>query len=639
MTLLSLHQVERSYGESVVFEKVSLRIDESDRIGIVGDNGTGKTTLVKVLIGQDPPDRGERSIRRDLEIAWTAQIPKLTPGCSILDAARRSFERFERMEEELRLLETQMAQEPENTGLQQRYEHVHTAFEAGHGYRRQSFAERALTGLGFPRERFTDSVDVLSGGEKARVALAQAMLLPAELLILDEPTNHLDLEGIDFLEDWLVTRRGAFVVVSHDRRFLDRVCDSIVEIDSGTVTRFRGNYSSWKEQTARALETAVREFKNQAEWHAKEMAYIRKHMAGRWSAQAKGRLKRLQRVEMLARPKTTPGARMALRLGAAKGLSGQTVLEATDLALRYGDHPELFADVSFRVFHGDRIGVLGRNGIGKSSLLQILAGQLAPTRGKVERSKTMRVAFFRQEMEDLPRSGKIIETFMRLVPDWTEGQCRDHLARFVFRGDDVDKDVSVLSGGEKRRLCLARMVVQPVDCYFLDEPTNHLDIATREALEEALTNFEGTIVTVSHDRWFLDRAVDRIFELTSKGLEIHEGGIAAYEAALDARRRAADAARREQRQERRAAQQSATPSSDKKTADTSAEHTKIRNPYAFEKLEARIMALETELESVEAALLDESAWKDPDRMKTLQDRQNQLKTELSGLYETWENWQ
>ena len=231
----------------------------------MGDNGAGKTTLIKVLTGEDPPDLGERAARRDLELAWTAQIPTLPSGTSILEAAHRSFARFESMEKELRELEAQMAENPENKGLQQRYERVHIAFEAGHGYRREAFAEQALTGLGFPRARFGDPVDVLSGGEKARVALAQAMLLPAELLILDEPTNHLDLEGIAFLEQWLETRRGAFVVVSHDRRFLDRVCRAIVEVDGGEVARFKGNYSAWKEQKARELETAVRDYKKQSD--------------------------------------------------------------------------------------------------------------------------------------------------------------------------------------------------------------------------------------------------------------------------------------------------------------------------------------------------------------------------------------
>ncbi len=636
MTLLTLHQVERAYGDVLVFGDVSLRIADNDRIGIVGDNGSGKTTLVKVLIGEDPPDRGERSLRRDLELAWTAQIPSLPAGMTVLAAAQRSFARFEAMESELRELEAGMAQDPENANLAARYERIHNAFEAGNGYRRHAFAERALQGLGFARSRFGDDVEVLSGGEKARVALAQAMLLPAELLILDEPTNHLDLEGIAFLEDWLGTRRGAFVVVSHDRRFLDSVCQSIVEVDSGSVTRYRGNYSAWQEQKARELETALREYKKQSEWYEKEMAYIRKHMGSRWSAQAKGRLKRLVRVEKLAKPRTAPGARMALRLGEAKGLSGQTVIEGSALSLRFGSAPKLFEGVGFRVFHGDRIGILGRNGTGKSSLLEIIAGHARPSSGKIETSKTLRIGYFRQEMDDLPTTGTVLGTFMALVPTWTEGECRDHLARFVFRGDDVNKDVRVLSGGEKRRLCLARLVVQAVDCYLLDEPTNHLDIATREALEEALEDFEGTIVTVSHDRWFLTRVVKRVFELTPTGMLVHEGGIGDYETALRERRRVEEAEKREQRQERRSeAADKARPDAAAPPATT----TKIRNPYAFEKLEARIMELETELAALQAALQEEDVWKDQGRMREVQSKQRALEQELQGLYETWENWQ
>ena len=341
---------------------------------------------------------------------------------------------------------------------------------------------------------------------------------PAELLVLDEPTNHLDLEGIAFLEQTLAERRGAFVVVSHDRRFLDTVCTSIVEVEAARVTRYPGNYSAFREQQDRELKTALREYAKQQDFVQKEMAYIRKHMGSRWTAQAKGRLKRLSRVQLLAKPKTSQ-ARMKLDLGGAKGLSGQCVLEAEGLAMRFdGQSEPLWEGLDLRVFHGDRVCLLGRNGTGKTTLLAALAGRIQVKAGRIERAKLLRIGFFSQQMEDLPTSGTVLSSFMALVPQWTEGECRDHLALFVFRGDDVEKEVATLSGGEKRRLCLARLIVQPFDICFFDEPTNHLDIATREALEDALANYSGTIVVVSHDRWFVSRVVQQIFELRGDGI-------------------------------------------------------------------------------------------------------------------------
>ena len=364
------------------------------------------------------------------------------------------------------------------------------------------------------------------------------------------------------------------------------------------------------------------------------------------TAQAKGRLKRLERVKLHAKPKTSPGARMALRLGEAKGLAGQTVLEGKQLALRYGERPQLFEGVDFRVFYGDRVGILGRNGIGKSSLTRH-PGRTprAPSGGSVERlARRCASASSARRWTTCRAAGACSRPSTRSCRRWSEGECRDHLARFVFRGDDVEKDVSVLSGGEKRRLCLARLVVQEVDCYLLDEPTNHLDIGTREALEDALLDFPGTIVTVSHDRWFLERVVQRIFELRPEGIEVHEELQGSRTTRARSRSGAGSKAQpsAKKRQERRAARVRETrplSKSGQEATDAGAAPAKIRNPYAFEKLEARIMELETELEGLHESLGDQEAWKDPDKMKALQERQSALQTELEELYAKWESWQ
>ncbi|MAE77195.1 MAG: hypothetical protein CMJ85_10035 [Planctomycetes bacterium] len=631
MTLLTLTGVERCYGDTIIVTGVDLRIDETDRIGVIGDNGTGKTTLLKVITGEDAPDAGVRTSRRDLRIASTSQIPDLPDGASIREAVATSFAELDTLERELRDLEERMAKTPDDAALVRRHDRVHAVFEAGGGYRRQQLAEQALLGLGFTMDELPKSVDVLSGGEKARLALARAMLLPCDLLVLDEPTNHLDLVGIDFLERWLVTRSAAVIVVSHDRQFLDHVCTSIVEIDSAQATRYRGNFTAFHTQKERNLETALREFKKQRDFIDKESAYIRKHMGGRWTAQAKGRLKRLSRLQRLAAPKGAKSV-FRLRLGdKARGLEGQCVIEASGLSMSWPDGTRLFEQLALRVFHGDRVGLCGRNGSGKSTLLRIIAGDLTPKSGDVEHAKKLRLAWFRQEMEDLPTSGSVLEIFHPLVPTWTEGECRSWLARFLFSGDETAQDVATLSGGEKRRLCLALLLLRPADVYLMDEPTNHLDISTREALEDALEDFPGTALVVSHDRWFLRKVARRIFELQPDGIVVHEQGMEQFEQSLN--ERAAN------EKLRATDKRSEPPRRTRAAEDTRPDSGKLRNPWAFEKLEQRIMTLEEELGELQERIESEELWKDPDQLKSVQGRASEVRTELEALYAKWESWQ
>ncbi|PIE22925.1 MAG: hypothetical protein CSA62_10130 [Planctomycetota bacterium] len=628
MTLVSLSNVERSFGDLIVFEGVSLRIDEKERVGVVGDNGAGKTTLIKILTGEEPPDRGDRFTRRDLSIGWAAQIPQLGEGCTVREATERSLEQLDRMEQELREIEEQLTRTPEDKALLHRHEYLHTRFESAGGYRRHQFVEQALTGLGFQLEDLDKPVSVLSGGEKSRVALARLMLLPCDLLILDEPTNHLDLEGIHFLESWLTQRSGSFVVVSHDRRFLDRVCSSIVEVEGGRVRRFKGNFAAYRKQKELELETLLREHKKQEEFFEKEIAYIRKHMGSRWTAQAKGRLKRLERMERIAKPNEYK-RHMALRLGKARGLEGQTMIEGKELGFRFPNGKELFRSLDFRVYFGESIGIVGKNGIGKSTLLKCILGQVLPSAGVLERAQKLRFLYFTQQMEDLPKSGTVLQALLELVPTWTEGELRGHLAKFLFSEDEVDKEISTLSGGEKRRLCLARLVTQEADVLLLDEPTNHLDITTRETLEDAIQDYPGTVLAISHDRFFLDKIGGRVFEMQQDRIVIHEQGLEAYEQALAQRRlQASEKARAEKSS--RSRQQAASP---EQKSD------KIRNPYAFQKLEEKIFELEAELESCQNGLTEQDAWKNPGQMKALQDQIKQLESELAKLYEQWENWQ
>ncbi|MFQ5503370.1 MAG: ABC-F family ATP-binding cassette domain-containing protein [Planctomycetota bacterium] len=630
MTLLSLTRIAQSYSGREIFSGVGLRISERDKIGVIGDNGAGKTTLVRIMTGEDLPDEGERIARRELRIVWTEQIPDLEEGSTVREAAAVSFDELGRMERELRALEERMALEPDNERLHVWHEQIHTAFDAGGGYEREHRLGQVLSGLGFRTEDFDRPVHELSGGQKARVALARVMLRPAELLILDEPTNHLDLDGLAFLEDWLLGLRSAFLVVSHDRRFLDRVASSILDVEGGRVTRYRGNYSACRRQKELGLQTALREFKKQEDWFAKEMGFIRKHMGSRRTAEAKGRLKRLQRIQRMSRPRTA-SPRMQLRLGKARGLAGQTMIAAEGLGFRWPGGTELFRGFDFRIFHRDRIGLVGANGIGKSTLLELISGERRPTSGTLERAGKLRIARFSQEMEELPGRGSVLESLARVVPVWTEQERRDHLALFQFQGDEIEKEVEKLSGGEKRRLCLACFITRDFDVLLLDEPTNHLDITSREALEEALGNYPGTLVMVSHDRYFLTELATRIFEMAEDGLRIHDRGMQQFE------ERSAPGARKSGKTAPDGpVRQHPKPESSPRGIESSP---RIRNPYAFARLEEEIFELEAELEALTRELSGEDLWREPERFKKLEARRKEIESELSTKYEIWENWQ
>jgi ATP-binding cassette subfamily F protein 3 len=619
LTLLTLQRVERSFGGHAVLDGASLRVDERDRIGVIGDNGAGKTTLLRILAGIDEPDRGERIPRRGLRIAYAAQIPEFAPGRALLDAVDEADGEFQRLAAEVQRLEARLAAAPDDAAAIAEYGERQAAFEAGGGWQRRSLCERVLGGVGFAPADLGKPAAALSGGEKSRLALAALMTRPADLLLLDEPTNHLDLPGIEFLEQFVLAHPGAVVVVSHDRRFLDRVARSIAEVDDGQVTLYRGNWSAWRQQKDLALLTAARAYESRQEYVQKEMDYIRRNMAGRMSTQAKGRLKRLQRLERISRPDGA-GARMRLEFGGGRGEEGQTVLAAERLAARAPDGRLLFAGGELRVRHGETLGIVGPNGAGKSTLLRLLAGELAPAEGRIERRHGLRIGFFRQEMQDLPRDGSVLDALRALDVTVPEKELRDHLALFLFCGDDVDRPVAGLSGGERRRLSLARLVRGEHDLLLLDEPTNHLDIAAREGLEEALLRFPGTTLLVSHDRAFLERLAGRV-------LRVGEGRLRAFAdlddclAALAAERSAARAG-------------TAVPARAPKPAEAG----RIRNPYQFAKLEQQIFALEEELERLRAAMTAPENYQDPARIQTLLARERELQQTLQDCYSRWENW-
>ena len=633
MTLVTLDKVVRRFGDYAILDGLSLRVDEGDRIGVVGDNGAGKTTMIRILAGVDDADLGHRNTRKDLRIAYGAQMPAMPKGTTVMDLVLRGTGEHEALEQRMRALETRMAAGDE--AALRDYGTLQAAFEAGGGYERKHRVEKVLAGLGFPLADLQKDVSVLSGGEKSRVQLAILMTTPADLLILDEPTNHLDLAGIEFVEDFVVRYPGACVVVSHDRRFLDAIANAIVEVADGQANRWKGNFSHYSQQRDLALLSQARAFKSQREFVEKEMEYIRRNMAGRMSAQAKGRLKRLQRLQLIDKPQGKR-AQMRLTFGATtRGQQGQVAMEAEDLTVRVGSKT-LLEHGAFRVWFGEVTALLGRNGAGKTTLLRLLAGIGQPAAGVVKRAHNLRVGYFSQDKNDLPQQGTVLEALRELDRTVDERTLRDHLALFLFCGDDVEKPVADLSGGEKQRLSLARMTRAQFDLLCLDEPTNHLDVAGTEGLEQALKEFPGTVVLITHDRKLVDEVADRVLWVEDGAVRTFDQGLAQCQKVLADERAAVRAAEVEAR-EKAAAKlaASAPPVEAKKAIETG----KVRNPLMFQRLEERIIKLEGELEALRAAMLDPANYASASKMKELQATEVRLKAAIAEAYEQWENWQ
>ena len=628
MTLVTLDKIVRRFGDFPVLDGLSLRVDESDRIGVVGDNGAGKTTMIRILAGTDHPDLGQRNPRRDLKIAYGEQMPSMPAGTSIEQFVMRGTGEHASLEQRMRQLEEEMA-DGSDAALKS-YGELQAAFESGGGYDRKHKVEKVLSGIGFRPGDWQKDVAVLSGGEQSRVQLAVLMTTPADLLILDEPTNHLDLRGIEFTEDFIQRYPGAVVVISHDRRCLDGIANAIVEVQHGGANRFKGNFSAYSKQRDQALLAQQRQFKSQREFLDKEMDFIKRNMAGQKSAQAKGRLKRLQRLQLIGKPKGKR-ADMKLTFGkSTRGQAGQVAIEGESLRVKAGDKL-LLKDSAFRIWFGEITALLGRNGAGKTTLLRLLARQGLPASGQLKHAHNLRIGYFSQDKDDLPQHGTVIEAMRELDRTIDDRTLRDHLALFLFMGDEIEKPVAELSGGEKQRLSLARMTRAEFDVLCLDEPTNHLDVAGTEGLEQALKEFPGTVVLITHDRQLVEQVADRVLWVEDEAVRTFDQGLEQCQRVLADERSAARA--REAQAKERAAKGAAE--ARKPARDTG----KVRNPILFERLEAKIMALEGDIEALQAAMLQADNYASATRMRELQEQELRLKEELQAAYLEWENWQ
>src|SRR5918998_4762629 len=513
-TVLTVNNLAKFFGPDEIFRNVSFQVADREHVALVGVNGAGKSTLLRIVAGIDTASEGEIAIARGARVAVLAQEPRFESDRTVRQEAQLAFDEALSALARMRDLEQAM-QSASGDVLDQHfeeYERLSLHFEVAGGFDVEHRTDEILMGLGFSSEQMDEPVRTLSGGQKTRIALAKALLADPDLLLLDEPTNHLDLGMLDWLEGFLGSWRGAFLVVSHDRYFLDRVTSRTLDLSFGRLEDYPAPYGRYLNLRAERRARQLQEYEEQQELIARTEEYIRRYKAGQRSREAKGRQTRLDRLERLDRPQEH--AALTLRVQPTIR-SGRDVLTASPLRVGYsGSNGEraLVSTPELRGERGDRIAIIGQNGSGKSTLLRTIVGELPPLSGRVSFGTNVKVGYYAQGHEGLPVDGSPLSILTASQPIGEEA-ARTYLARFLFRGDDVHRPVSALSGGERSRLALARLLVEGANLLILDEPTNHLDIQSRETLEEMLTAYDGTVVFVSHDRFFIDRVATRVWDI------------------------------------------------------------------------------------------------------------------------------
>ncbi|HEY7781086.1 MAG TPA: ABC-F family ATP-binding cassette domain-containing protein [Ktedonobacterales bacterium] len=645
MSIATLTGVARSFGAQQIFSDVAFRIENDDRIGLVGPNGAGKTTLLALIGGTLEPDAGNVALAVGTRAGYLAQDSDFLPDRSLYDEMLSVFDDVRAWEDELAALGARLA-EPELLadqtaygGALARYAELQARFEHAGGYTMEPRVRQVLDGLGFSREQQAAPAGHLSGGQRTRAALGKLLLQEPDLLLLDEPTNHLDLAALEWLETYLTTWHGAVVVVSHDRYFLDRVTRRTIEVADGRVTLYPGNYTTFVRLRAERVDRWTKEYAAQQEHIARTEDFIRRYKAGQRSKEARGRQTLLDRLERVERPPATAGLHFSLHVAIQ---SGEIVLRADQLVVGYaagardpvagteGDVDEtrerrgaglrvLLPEAQVR--RGERIGLIGPNGAGKTTILRTIVGQIPALDGQLALGHNVQVGYYAQTHEGLnPRATLIDE--IRRASQLSEEGARTFLGRFLFTGDDVFKPIGALSGGERSRVALAKLTLQGANFLVLDEPTNHLDLPARQVLEGLLNGYDGTLLFVSHDRYFVDALATRLWVLEGGRIASYDGNYSVYRA------RQTRAAAMERTARARADAQEAALKSALRSGGSARERT-------AERVESEIATAEAQLAKLEASLGEASAAADVVRITALATEYEGERARLDALYEEW----
>jgi len=653
MSVLSFDNVTKRFGSRELFSGVSFALEDGEKVGVIGRNGAGKTTIFRMILGEDHPDVGAVHMKNGMRIGVVEQSPKFEPGQSLFEAAMSGLNELRGLEREYNEIAERLGVETDEAlheKLLRRMDEVQHRIEFLGGFDYTHRVETVLEGLEFPRERWDQPAERLSGGEKNRLALAKVLVAGFDLLLLDEPTNHVDYRGVEWLEQFLHDYSGAVLAISHDRRFLDATVTAILDLEHGRCIRYDGNYSQSRDQKAHNDEVLRRAVANQQAFIEKEMDFIRRNMGSQRTQEAKGRLKKLQRMDVLEGPKNEHrGPR--IRFQGARG--GEVAFEARDLEFHYSDRT-IFSHLDILLQRGERLAVIGPNGAGKSTFLKCLMGRLKPTGGFLKLGSNAMPGYYDQELTGLDEHKTILTEIHNIRRDLTEEQIRDHLARYLFSGDDVEKEISKLSGGERARVLLAKLVLQQHTFLILDEPTNHLDLKAREALEESLEDYEGALVVVSHDRAFLDNVCDRVLEIEDGRCRTFPGGYSDWSARKKREREEAARAERERdlkekervareeekkrKRDEQLAKEAAAKAAAEAKPSAGGDARKPRNSHRAQKLEAQIHEMEAKAQGLLDAMTLEENYRDPARMRQLKSEHEALTREIAFLYDEWSQY-
>ena len=528
--ILACQNIHKAFGENLILENASFHIEEREKAALIGNNGAGKTTLLRLIIRELPTDSGEVILAKDKTLGYLAQYQEVATDLTVYDELLTTKQYILDLEDQIRQLERHMkhATGSELESMMDTYTRLTHSFELENGYACRSEITGVLKGLGFEEADFQKQVSTLSGGQKTRVALGKLLLSQPDILLLDEPTNHLDMDSIRWLETYLLNYPGAVLIVSHDRYFLDRVVTKVVEIENAQIRTYMGNYSDYSEKKAQIRDAQYKAYLNQQQEirHQKAViAKLRSFNREKSIRRAESREKMLDKIQVLDKP-VMEQERMRIQLE-PRTISGNDVLAVEGLTKSFPGQ-KLFSELSFEIKRGERVALIGSNGTGKTTILKIINGLVSADAGKITLGSKVQIGYYDQEHPVLHSEKSIFQEISDTYPTLTETQIRNMLAAFLFTGDDVFKSISSLSGGEKGRVSLAKLMLSEANFLILDEPTNHLDIASKEILEEALNSYTGTVFCVSHDRYFINQTATRILDLTNQSLVNYIGNYDYY---------------------------------------------------------------------------------------------------------------
>ena len=632
--ILNATNISKSFGSNEIIKDATFLVNEHEKVAIVGVNGAGKTTLLKILTGEESADSGSITLAKDAKLGYLRQINNVDSALSIIDELYTVIEPILNMEKRMSQMQEDMKHltGSELEELYSSYTALTHSYELMDGYAAKSRVVGILKGLGFEEADFDRKINTLSGGQKTRVFLAKLLLEEPDIILLDEPTNHLDLRSIEWLESYLLNYKGAVIIVSHDRYFLDKIVSKVIDIENGNVQMYLGNYTDFSNKKQMLLDAKMKEYLNQQQEIKHQEAVITKlkqFNREKSIKRAESRQKQLEKIERVEAPQTY-SENMRLSLDISKE-SGKDVLTVQNLSKSF-NQKKLFWDINFEIKRGERVAIIGDNGTGKTTLLKIINGLLNPDTGEVIYGSNVSVAYYDQEHQVLHMDKTLFDELSDTYPEMTNTQIRNILAAFLFTGEDVYKKIADVSGGERGRVSLVKLMLSKANFLLLDEPTNHLDIVSKDVLENALNNFPGTVCYVSHDRYFINKTATRILDLTENRLLNYIGNYDYYIEKREAVEEAANLTNTEQAEKPADVSESKKEWIDNKTA--LAQKKKVKN--ALNKCEKEISEIEDKLQAVDEEFANPENASNVGKLMELQKQKESLEKRLDKLMEDWE---